>query len=148
MSGQFSPMVAKDRRRRRVRLLVLLAVLLGVLTAAALLRPAPQTGGLRVPVVGAAPDPTGVLRGAVSAERRGDVVCYSVAAANGTAVLRFPEGWSADERLGLRDASGGVVVQPGATVTMLGAPGPVGTVPGCDERGRVWTVTSVDLRAG
>jgi len=140
-------MAGRARRRRRVRLVAALGALVVALAAAALLWPRPSSGALRVPVVERAPTPGGVLRGTLAADRDGDLVCYTMRTAAGTAVLRFPPGWSADERLGLRDASGGVVAQPGSAFTMLGAPAGVGSVPGCTARGRIWTVTSVDLRA-
>ena len=85
--------------------------------------------------------------GSLAGAREGDRVCYSVPTRGSTAVLRFPAGWSADARLGLRDPAGLVVAQPGDEVVLLGAPAAVGSVPGCSVRGRIWTITSVRLPA-
>ncbi|MGT2427319.1 hypothetical protein [Amnibacterium kyonggiense] len=141
----YSPAADRDRRRRRtVRAAVLVALVLA-LVGTALLWPRPTPGALTV-ATGEQVDPSGVVQGRLSAVRAGDRVCYSVATASGTAVLRFVPGWSADERLGLRDTSGGVVAQPGDTVRALGLPGSIGTVDGCAVRGRTWTVTSILIR--
>lgn len=140
-----SPAAERDRRRRRTVRLALIGALLLVLVGAALLWPRPTPGALRVPT-GERVDPAGVLQGRLAAARSGDLVCYTVATSTGIAVLRFEPGWSADERLGLRDTAGGVVAQPGDTVRALGVPGAVGTVDGCAARGRTWTVTSVEIR--
>ncbi|GAA2753830.1 hypothetical protein CLV52_1907 [Amnibacterium kyonggiense] len=142
----YSPAAERERRRtRRVRLVVIGALAV-VFVGAALLWPRPTPGALTV-ATGERVAPAGVLQGELSADRSGEQVCYSVATSTGTAVLRFVPGWSADERLGLRDAAGGVVAQPGDVVRVLGDPGPVGSVAGCAERGRTWTVTSVQIRS-
>ncbi len=129
-----------------IRSFVILAVLLGVLAGAAVLWPKPLTGGLTVSTT-ASVDPSGVLKGPVSAVRPGDRVCYSITSGTTTSVLRFVPGWSADAQLGLRDASGLVVAQPGDTVVLLGRPGKVGAVAGCTQQGRIWTVTTVRSRS-
>jgi hypothetical protein len=139
-------LVARRRRALRWRLVVL-GVLVVVLVALALLWPKPERGALSVATTSATIKPTGALQGILVGAREGGRACYTVTVRGTTAVLRFEPGWSADERLGLEDTSGGVVAQPGARVMMLGAPGPVGTVAGCSHRGRVWTITTVDVRA-
>lgn len=147
MSGQYSPMLVKERRRARRLRLVALVGLLVILAALLLLWPKPQRGAMSVATTSASVEPSGALRGILRASQEGHRVCYSMVVRGSTSVLRFPQGWSADERLGLRDQSGGVVAQPGAQVTMLGAPAAVGSVPGCSQRGRIWTITTVNLRA-
>ena len=145
VSGQYSVMAERDRRRRRTGRIVGLVVLVAALAVAALLWPRPTTGALTVASVGTVA-PTGVLQGEISATRSGDRVCYSIAAKSGTAVLRFAPAWSADALRGLRDPSGLVVAQPGDTLVILGAPSSVGSVAGCTQRGRIWTVTSIKHR--
>lgn len=138
-----SPAAEKDRRRRLIVRASIAAALLVVLVVAALLWPKPTRGALSVATVRSA-EPAGVLQGELTGTRVDDHVCYAVGAADGTtSVLRFVTGWSADTRLGLRDASGAVVAQPGETIVLLGRPGAVGSVQGCAQRGRIWTVTSV-----
>jgi hypothetical protein len=138
-------MAEKARRRRRTARIAGLVLLVLALLATALLWPKPSRGALSVASVSTA-DPTGVVRGVLAASRSGDRVCYAVTAHGTTAVLRFVQGWSADSRLGLRDPSGGVVAQPGDTLVLLGAPGSVGTVAGCSQPGRIWTVTGIKER--
>jgi hypothetical protein len=140
-------MAAKEQRRAFRWRLLALGGLVVVLVLVVVLWPKPTRGALGVATTSAAVEPSGVLRGVLVAAREDDRACYSMSVRGATAVLRFPEGWSADERLGLRDTSGGVVAQPGARITMLGAPGRIGTVAGCPDRGRIWTITSVNLRA-
>jgi hypothetical protein len=143
----YSPAAEKDRRRRLIVRISIVVGLLVILVIAALLWPKPTPGGLSVATVRDA-EPAGVLQGELTATRTGDHVCYAITGSDGGAsVLRFVSGWSADARLDLRDASGGVVAQPGDTVVALGKPGAVGTVKGCMQRGRIWTVTSVKLRS-
>jgi len=146
-AGQFSPVARSFRRRTIVRRALVVGALLVVLLVGALLWPRPTPGGLGVATVAAETKPTGVLQGSLAAARAGDRVCYSVPTRGSTAVLRFPQGWSADARFGLRDPAGLVVAQPGDQVVLLGAPAAVGTLPGCPTRGRIWTVTSVRLPA-
>lgn len=143
--GQFSPVARSFRRRSIVRRALVVGGLLVALLVVALLWPRPTPGGLGVATVAGETKPTGVLQGSLAAGRAGDRVCYSVPTRGSTAVLRFPAGWSADARLGLRDPAGLVVAQPGDEVVLLGAPAAVGTLPGCPTRGRVWTVTTVRL---
>ena len=145
LPGQFSPMGRSVRRRSTVRRVILVGALLVALLVVALFWPRPASGGLDVATVAGQTKPTGALQGALAAGRAGDRVCYSVTTRGSAAVLRFPAGWSADTRLGLRDPSGLVVAQPGDQVVLLGAPTAVGTLPGCSIRGRVWTVTSIRL---
>jgi hypothetical protein len=142
VSGQWSPVAAAHRRSVLIRRIVVLAVLLGVLVTAAVLWPKAQPGGLTVATT-AAVDPSGALQGKVAAVRAGDRVCFSVTRDGGASVLRFPPGWSSDAELDLRDPSGLVVAQPGDTLVLLGRPGAIGSVPGCTDRGRIWTVTSI-----
>jgi hypothetical protein len=141
-----SPAAERDRRRRLVQRIVLVAVLVLVLAATAVFWPRPVRGDLTVSTTSQV-DPAGVLKGEVAASRVGDRACYSVTSGTGTAVLRFVPGWSADTKLGLRDTSGLVVAQPGDTVVLLGAPGTVGAVAGCTQQGRIWTVTTVRSRS-
>ena len=141
MSGQHFPGVAALRRRSLLRRVAVLVSLLAVLIGLALLWPRAEPGGLAVPTATAG-DPSGVLRGALQAERRGDTVCYSVTVRGATSVLRFAPGWSADRQLGLVDPSGAVVAQPGTTVVLTGAPGGTGVAAGCTDRGRLWTITA------
>jgi len=143
MSGQYFPGVAKARRRALIARFVVLGVLLAVLVLLAALWPRPEPGGLTVPTSATAVEPAGVLQGRVAAVRRGERACYSVTAGGRTSVLRFVPGWSADDALGLVDPTGAVVAQPGSTVVLLGAPASTGSVEGCTERGRVWTITAV-----
>lgn len=137
-------MADRERRRRGTRVLVLIG-LVALLVVAAFLWPRATRGPLDVPT-GAAVTTTGVLRGELDAARSGDHVCYSIVVNGSTAVLRFEPGWSADTRLGLRDPSGAVAAQPGDTLVLLGVPATIGSVAGCTQRGRIWTVHSVRQR--
>jgi hypothetical protein len=130
----------------RIRRAVILVVLLGVLATTAAFWPRATPGGLTVATT-ASVEPGGVLQGKVAAERSGDRVCYTVTSRGTTSVLRFVPGWSADAQLGLRDPSGLVVAQPGDTIVLLGRPGSIGSVAGCEQRGRIWTVTSIRSRS-
>lgn len=125
----------------------MVGALLVALVVGALLWPRPTPGGLSVATAPGETEPAGVLQGSLDADRAGDRVCYSLPTRGSTAVLRFPAGWSADARLGLRDPAGLVVAQPGDRVVLLGTPAAVGALPGCSTRGRIWTVTSVRLPA-
>lgn len=129
-----------------IRRIAILVALLGVLALAAVFWPRPTPGGLTVSTT-AAVDPAGVLRGRVAATRTGDRVCFTTTANGTTSVLRFEPGWTADAQLGLRDPSGLVVAQPGDTIVLLGRPGKVGAVAGCEQTGRIWTVTTVRSRS-
>jgi hypothetical protein len=129
-----------------IRRIVILAALLGVLATAAVFWPRATPGGLRVSTT-ASVDPAGVLKGRVSATRSGDRACFTITGSGTTSVLRFVPDWSADTQLGLRDPSGLVVAQPGDTIVLLGRPGKVGSVAGCTDRGRIWTVTTVRSRS-
>lgn len=143
----YSPAAEKDRRRRPIIRVSVVGALVVILAVAALLWPKATPGALSVATVGDT-DPGGVLQGQLAATRAGDHACYSIRSSDGTtSVLRFQSGWSADTRLGLRDASGGVVAQPGDTIVLLGRPAAVGSVEGCAQRGRIWTVTSVRTRS-
>ena len=86
-----------------------------------------------------------MLRGTLTASRDGDDACYSITVRGTTSVLRFIDGWTAQEGLGLVDPSGAVIARPGATVILLGEPAQIGSVAGCGERGRIWTITSAQL---
>ncbi|WP_375388722.1 hypothetical protein [uncultured Amnibacterium sp.] len=141
MSGQWFPGVAKLRRRSLLRRVALAGALLLVLVGLAVLWPRAERGGLTVPTATAG-EPTGVLRGALQAQRHGDVACYSVTVHGTTSVLRFAEGWSANPQLGLVDPSGAVIAQPGSTVVLTGEPGAVGTADGCTQQGRLWTISA------
>lgn len=145
MTWQNSPVAVAARRRVLVRTITGIAVLLAVLVVAAVLWPRPQPGGLSVPTSSSSVEPSGVLQGSLDASRSGDRVCYSITTRGATALLRFVPGWTADDRLGLRDPAGLVVAQPGDEVVLLGAPGRTGAVAGCPEQGRVWTITSLRL---
>ena len=142
---QYSPAAAKGRRRALVLRIVLVAALLVVLAVVSLLFPKPERGGLRVATVTGSVEPSGVLQGTLAATRVGDEACFSISTRGTTSVLRFVDGWSAQERLALVGPAGSVVAQPGSTVTVLGEPGRIGSVAGCAQRGRIWTVTSVRL---
>lgn len=130
------------RRRALVIRLVVLAGLVVVLVLAALLSPQTPRGGLDVATTSASVEPAGVLQGALVASRRGDQACYSMTVRGMRSVLRFVPGWSANDDLGLIDPSGAVVAPPQSTVVLLGRPGAVGSVAGCSEQGRIWTITS------
>ena len=138
-----SPGLDRVRRRRLVLRLALLAGLVVVLIGSALLWPRQRVDVLRVPTTGGDTSPSGVVAGRVAASRDGDLVCYSVAAPSGTALLVFPQGWAADRQLGLLDPSGTVLANRGDDVVVTGRPGALGAVPGCTGTGRVWTVSSL-----
>lgn len=145
MSGQFFPGVQRMRRRSLMRRALLGAVLLVALIVFAVLWPRPTPGGLSVVTAADTAGATGALRGDLAGVRVGDRVCFSITVRGVTSVLRFPEGWSSDPDLGLRDRSGTVAAVPGSEVTLIGTPGRVGVLPGCTERGRIWTISQLRL---
>jgi hypothetical protein len=140
-----SPGVDRMKRRALVVRLLVVAGLLSMLALTSLLWSEPPRGGLRVATAAGPVEPSGVLQGRLAASRAGDDACYSVTVRGTTAVLRFVDGWSAQERLAIVDPAGSVVARPGDTVTLLGRPSTIGTVAGCAGRGRIWTVTSARL---
>jgi hypothetical protein len=148
MSGLDSTIARRLRARRIRRLLVALGALVVALVVVALVPQGNARGGYAVPTdprIGGAVQTVGVVQGRLAAERRGDRVCYSVATPQGPRLLVLPPGWTADARLALRDASGGLRARPGATMAFLGAPAGSGTVPGCAATGVRWDTTDVRL---
>ena len=137
--------VRRLRVRRIRRLILAVGVLLLALVVVALLPQGLHRGALTVATAHSAGDASGVVQGRVSATRSGDRACFGLAAAQGPVLLVFPPGWSADPSLRLLDTAGQTRLRPGAVMAFLGAPGAVGTVPGCSGTGRIWTVTDVRL---
>jgi hypothetical protein len=148
MSGLDSTTARRLRTRRIRRLLIGLGALVVALVLVALLPQGASRGTYSVPTdprIGRAVGAVGVVQGPLTAERRGDRVCYSVATAHGLRLLVLPPGWTADTRLALRDAGGGLRARPGAVMAFLGAPAGSGAVAGCAGRGVRWATTVVRL---
>jgi hypothetical protein len=145
VSGQYFPGVARIKRRGLIVRLVVLAALLAVLVLMILLWPKAAKGGLQVATVTGTVQAGGVLQGTLVGSRDGDNACYSMTVRGTTSVLQFVDGWSAKQDLGLVDPAGAVVAKPGGSIILLGEPGSIGSVAGCGERGRIWTITSAQL---
>ena len=124
-------------------MVVLLAVLLVMLVVSALLWPRQRPGALRVPTSDRVASTSGAVSGILAATRVGNLVCFAVRHDGATSPLVLPRGWGSDDRLDLLDPTGFAAAQVGDRVKVTGSPGPSGTAPSCPDRGRLWTVASV-----
>jgi hypothetical protein len=134
------------RVRRTRRLMLLIAGLVLLLLAVATLPQDTRRGGLTVPTdaaIGPTGSGVGVVQGVLRAARTGSRACFWVDEPRGRVFLVFRPGWSADERLNLRDDGGVVLTRPGETMAFLGVPRDSGAPAGCTGTGRAWSTTDV-----
>ena len=149
MNPTLEVVAARLRARRRRRLLWLIGGLVALLVLVAALPRGHRSRALTVPTdarIGTAVA-RGVVQGVARATRTGTRVCFWVDAPAGRVFLVFPDGWSADARLTLRDSAGASRTRSGTVTAFLGRPGPPGAPGGCTGAGRRWLTTDVRLPA-
>lgn len=151
VTGPGSEWQRRLRARRIRRLLLLIGALVLLLIGVAALPQDTRRGGLAVPTdseIGGSGSGVGVVQGVLRAARSGSRVCFWVEEPRGRVFLVFRPGWSADERLDLRDDGGVVLAKAGDTMAFLGVPRSGGTPDGCTGTGRSWSTTDVRRAPG